>query len=393
MKLLVYSHSFAPNVGGIETIVRSLTRGLAELRGADGKPQFELTLVTQTLAGRDSDDRLLMEFPVIRQPGILRLWKLIRAADVIHLAGPALLPLILARLAGKPVVIEHHGYQAICPNGLLVELPQRKICRGYFQARRYDKCVKCKAREMSWLQGFGSVLAMFPRNFLARRVARNIAISQHQLKRMALPSTLLIYHGVADVADPHPLFSGSANEGKICFAYVGRFVPEKGLGTLLEAAEQLKKQKLEFQLLLIGDGPERVKVEERITRSGLSDVVRCTGFLQGAAFAEVTKTVNVFLMPSSWEETAGLAAIEQMMRGRLVMAARIGGLGEIVGTAGITFEPERADDLANAIGDVLRDPKVIPTRGAKARERARELFIRERMIADHARLYGEIFPS
>ena len=393
MKLLVYSYSFAPNVGGIETIVLSLTRGLAELRGEDGKPQFELTLVTQTPAGRDSDDRLPVEFPVIRQPGILRLWKLIRAADVIHLAGPALLPLILARLAGKPVVIEHHGYQAICPNGLLVELPERKICPGYFQARRYDKCVKCQTCEMSWLQGIGSVLAMFPRNFLARRVARNIAISQHQLKRMTLPSTLLIYHGVADVADPDPLFSGSANEGKICFAYVGRFVPEKGLGTLLEAADQLKKQKLEFQLLLIGDGPERVKVEERITRSGLSDFVRCTGFLQGTAFAEATKTVNVFLMPSSWEETAGLAAIEQMMRGRLVMAARIGRLGEIVGTAGITFDPGRADDLANAIGDVLRDPKVIPTRGAKAKERARELFVRERMIADHARLYGEIFLS
>ena len=75
------------------------------------------------------------------------------------------------------------------------------------------------------------------------------------------------------------------------------------------------------------------------------------------------------------------------------MAARIGGLGEIVGTAGITFDPGRADDLANAIGDVLRDPKVIPTRGAKAKERARELFVRERMIADHARLYGEIFLS
>src|SRR5438477_11902173 len=309
MKLLIYSQSFAPNVGGIETIVLSLARGLAGQRGRDGKPQFELTLVTNTLADKDCDDRLLVEFPVIRRPGILRLWKLVRAAEVIHLAGPALRPLILARVAGKPVVIEHHGYQAICPNGLLVELPERKICPGHFQARRYDKCVKCQACEMSWLQGIGSVLTMFPRNWLARRAERNIAISQHQMKRMELPSALLIYHGVADVADTDAGGSGSANEGKICFAYVGRFVPEKGLGTLLDAVERLKNQRVAFQLLLVGDGPDRVKVEERITRSGLGDVVRCTGFLRGVAFAEATKTVDVFLMPSSWEETAGLAAI------------------------------------------------------------------------------------
>jgi hypothetical protein len=42
---------------------------------------------------------------------------LIRRANVVHLAGPALLPLLLARLFRKPVVVEHHGYQAICPNG------------------------------------------------------------------------------------------------------------------------------------------------------------------------------------------------------------------------------------------------------------------------------------
>jgi glycogen synthase len=45
-------------------------------------------------------------------------------------------------------------------------------------------------------------------------------------------------------------------------------------------------------------------------------------------------------MPSVWEETAGLSAIEQMMRGRLVIASRIAGLGEMVGDAGSRFFPE-----------------------------------------------------
>jgi glycosyltransferase involved in cell wall biosynthesis len=108
MKLLLYSHSFAPRVGGVETIVLSLARGLAELRTVDNRPRFELTLVTETSAG-DFDERSL-EFPVVREPSALALKRLIDAADVIHLAGPALLPLFLAWLSRKPVVLEHHGY-------------------------------------------------------------------------------------------------------------------------------------------------------------------------------------------------------------------------------------------------------------------------------------------
>jgi hypothetical protein len=43
MKLLLYSHFFAPSIGGVETIVLSLARGLAELRDSNGAPEFEIT--------------------------------------------------------------------------------------------------------------------------------------------------------------------------------------------------------------------------------------------------------------------------------------------------------------------------------------------------------------
>jgi hypothetical protein len=49
VKLLFYSHYFAPSIGGVETIVLSLSRGLAELRSSHGLAEFELTLVTETL--------------------------------------------------------------------------------------------------------------------------------------------------------------------------------------------------------------------------------------------------------------------------------------------------------------------------------------------------------
>lgn len=132
MKLLIYSHFFAPSIGGVETVVLSLARGLVELRNAKRAREFEITLVTQTPAGNHEDAS--MPFRVIRRPGFLKLWRLIRSSDIVHVAGPALAPVFLARLACKPYVIEHHGYQATCPNGLLFHHRTQSVCPGHFEA-------------------------------------------------------------------------------------------------------------------------------------------------------------------------------------------------------------------------------------------------------------------
>jgi glycosyltransferase involved in cell wall biosynthesis len=391
MKLLVYSHSFPPNFGGIETIVLSLARGLAEWRGNDPEQQLEVTLVTQTPAG-DFDDRTL-PFLIVRRPGVAKLWRLIRGADVIHLAGPALLPLLLGWLRRKPILIEHHGYQAICPNGLLIHQPDGNICPGHFQSGHYAECYRCQHTEKSWWRSALHLFAMFPRHWIARRAARNIAVSQYVSDRLALPSSLVIYHGIDETPANISPQSASATSKGICFAYVGRLVAEKGLLVLLKAVEIAKRDGGQFQLLLIGDGPERHRLEDIVQQKDLREYVRFTGFMEGSAFADALRRVDVVVMPSAWEEAAGLAAIEQMMRGRLVIASRIGGLGEIIADAALTCEPGSPEDLALRIQEVLQNPGKVQAIGAAARERAHRLFLRDRMIVDHARVYGDVLGA
>jgi glycosyltransferase involved in cell wall biosynthesis len=389
MKLLLYSHSFAPNVGGVETIVLSLARGLAELRTVDNRPRFELTLVTETPAG-DFDGRSL-PFPVVRKPSALALKRLIDAADVTHLAGPALLPLSLAWLSRRPVVLEHHGYQSICPNGLLLHQPDGSICPGHFQARQYWKCIRCQAAEMSWLKSFAQLLLMFPRNLLVRSVACNIAVSRHVSERIVLPRSRVVYHGVENASGSEIAVAEiPPAQGKLRFAYVGRLVAEKGLSVLLQATEILKREKQEFELLMIGDGPQRAHLEALAARAGLGDCVQFTGILEGPALADALGRVHVIVMPSVWEETAGLAAMEHMMRGRLVIASKIGGLCETVGDAGLMCQPRSAGDLARCMREVLCDRSLVATLGRKGRERAQSLFLRDRMIADHVGVYRGI---
>jgi glycosyltransferase involved in cell wall biosynthesis len=235
MNLLIYSHYFAPSVGGVESIVQSLAAGIAELRTTNGYREFNVTVVTETPAGSYDDTKF--PFRVVRRPGAIRLWQLVRASDVIHSAGPAFLPMLLAWLSRKRFVVEHHGYQATCPNGLFVHQPDRAICPGYFQAGRYGECFRCLQSEFSsgWtaakLLGF-----MFPRNWLARAATTNIAVTMHVDHRQKLPRTTVVYHGIEDpLSNP----DRSSSPQKLRIAYVGRLVPEKGIPVLLEAGKIL----------------------------------------------------------------------------------------------------------------------------------------------------------
>ncbi|MCU1241511.1 MAG: hypothetical protein JWO71_2237 [Candidatus Acidoferrum typicum] len=391
MKILFYSHFFAPSVGGVENITRSLADGLSKRRKPDGETEFALTLVTQTAAGDFDDDTL--PFRVVRSPNLIELWRLIRQSEVVHLAGPALAPLLLALLLRKPVVVEHHNYQAICPNGRLVHQPDHSVCPGHFQARHFAECVRCQANEISWIASLMNLLWMFPRYVLTRAAAQNIAVTQHVLERHALPRSSVIYHGIEGSGDDcRADRSGSARSAHetISFAYVGRFISEKGIPILLAASKTLADEGRFFTVKLIGDGPERPKIEEIIRRERLGHYVQITGYLTGAALAGVLCRVDAVVLPSVCEETAGLSLIEQMMRGRAVIASDIGGLAEVVGDAGLKCAPGDAHALAACMRKVLEEPSLLDALGEKGRHRARLYFARERMIEEYARVYRHV---
>jgi glycosyltransferase involved in cell wall biosynthesis len=384
---VIFSHFFAPSVGGVETAVASLALGLAERQ--DGLARFDVSVVTNTPA-KGYDDSTY-PFRVVRLPSFLTLCKLVYGADIIHVAGPALAPLLAAWVMGKPRVIEHHGYQAICPNGLLLEFPQLSLCPGHFQAKAYGKCLKCQSVEMPRGKALLKLLLMFARRFLVKSATAHIAITDHVLRRHALPSSERIYYGIPE-ATPDEAFTTESLD-RFCFAYLGRFVAEKGITVLLQAAELLKQEGFNFQVDLIGDGPDRTRIESFISEKRLTDYVRITGYLTGPALRETLKDCRAIVMPSVWEETAGLSAIEQMMRGRLVIASEIGGLGEVVADAGLLCVPGDAVSLASQMRVALSDGRLVASLGAGARIRAQQLFGRERMIRDHANLYRRLLDG
>lgn len=384
MRVLIYTHAIAPKIGGVETYVMLLAQGLARETARSG---LQVTVATPTPAG-DWDDSAL-PFHLVREPGLATLLKLLWHADVIHLAGPTFLPMLLGLLFRKQVVVEHDGYQACCPNGLLLDERTKSVCPGHFMAGRYSECMGCNGANAGLGRSLTMLLLTFARRWLCAHATRNVAPSVHVGRRVAMPRTLNIHHGVPE--PPAILQSGNGHPtSPLCFGYVGRLVSEKGVPVLLGAARELIARGYDFRLKIIGDGPERQNLEEMTQGYGLRSRTLFTGYLHGDALHDALQGVPVTVMPSVWEDVAPLAAIEHMLHGRLLIASDIGGLAELVDGTGLKFPAGDAEGLASCLQRVLDEPNLAKSLGGKARERALRLFLAERMVAEHLALYQNL---
>jgi glycosyltransferase involved in cell wall biosynthesis len=384
MKLLLYSHFFAPSIGGIETIVLSLARRLAGLRGPNGKARFDITVVTETPV-ENFDDRAL-PFRVVRQPGLVRLWTLIREAELVDVAGPAFWPLLLPLVARKKLVVEHHGFQAICPNGQLLIEPSGAPCPGHFMAGRHGQCFRCNSNS-GWLSSVKLWAFTFIRRWLCQHAEQNVTPTVWLGELLKLPKTAPIPHGLEPLAAPgHP----AKTPDVFVIAFQGRLVTAKGVRVLLEAARKLKEQGRKFQLVIIGGGPERNALEDTVRDADMSSCVHFAGRLRPAELEAALGLANVVVVPSLGGEVFGLVVAENMQRGLPVIASDIGAFTEVLGEEGLTFRTGDAEELSRRLARVMDDPSLATKLGHAGRRRALQLFDLDRMISAHAQLYQRV---
>lgn len=176
-------------------------------------------------------------------------------------------------------------------------------------------------------------------------------------------------------------------ESNTIIGILGRLVPGKGHGVLLEAVSRLNGGPTGPRLLIVGDGPEQEPLDAHAGRVGVSDRVLFAGFRTDVP--AVLSALDVVVLASTHTEVLPLSVMEAMAAGRAVVATSVGGVPEIVedGRSGLLVPPGDADALATALRRLIADPALRAELGRAAALRVQQQFTLPRMVAEMERVY------
>ena len=312
MKVLFSSYTFAPNVGGIESVSAILAEKFAEAG-------HDVDLITETEgenaerptpnAQRPTEGNYL----VTRRPSFSKLMRLLNWCDLLFQNNISLRSLILALLLRKRVIVVHQ----------------------------------------TWLRNVTGEIGWNNRLKLAllHRVT-NVAISQAILDHIKVSARI--------IGDPYDdsvfrLLPDVVRDKTLVF--LGRLVSDKGADLLLQAMKILHEDSLKPDLTIIGSGPEEQNLQRLAHELGLDRQVTFAGPKAGEELATLLNRHRILVVPSRWPEPFGIVALEGIACGCAVVGSRDGGLKEAIGPCGVTFENGNQNALANCIAKLLLDPE------------------------------------
>jgi glycosyltransferase involved in cell wall biosynthesis len=190
-----------------------------------------------------------------------------------------------------------------------------------------------------------------------------------------------IYNGVPDLdAEAAPRLAAGPIVGA-----VGRLAFQKGFDLLLRAMRDVEAA----TLVLIGDGEDRMQLQELATRLGVAGRTIWAGWSDDVR-AHV-RSFDVFVLPSRFEGFP-LAVLEALLAKKPVVATDVGSVGEavITGETGFLVPPDDVDALAAAIRQLLADDQLQHRMGERGRQLVLSRFTAAQMARSFSELYGEL---
>ena len=227
----------------------------------------------------------------------------------------------------------------------------------------------------------------FVERTLTRRASRVIAITRALrrfcVEQVGLPEAKVdvVHYGLDEI----PAWTdgdGAPPDGRFVLV-VGRLVEQKGVDVAIRALAELQD---DVRLAVLGEGPERLRLEQLARELGVADRLLLPGRVGDVA--AWLRAAELVLHPVRWEGF-GLAVLEAMLAGRPVVASAVSAVPELVldGETGILVRPDDAIALAAAVAGLLANPEVAASMGAAGRRRAEREFSVARMAAATLRVY------
>lgn len=373
-----------PGGGGIRHVVEEHAAMLAK-RGWDVR---RVHLCPSGMAPSPADD--VVHVSLASRPGAqnresAHLSSALRGADLLHLhlgfltLSPRHLEIMAA---AAPTLAFLHDVSPFA------RLPEARVCgnrKGGESLRRIER-----------------LIATLPYRSLRRELWR---VLLRQTVGLVAPSAFLKTLAIRSGADesqlyrvPHPMVRSRSDITPLPDApvllFCGRLSREKGAIVLMEAFANLRCR--EAKLIVLGEGPERQRIERMALRDGVAGRVQFLGQIPHAGVTEQVARARIVVHPSLIPEGFGMSGVEAMQLGRPVAGFGLGGTAEWLrdGETGLVAETVDAKGLARAVDRLLSSPDLAVRLGGLARRFVEANFSydavgRELDSLSHAALSGD----
>lgn len=255
-------------------------------------------------------------------------------------------PAIFAALRRTRTVLNLAYYKPVCPTGHKL-LPDGTIC----QVRAGVPCLRnhCLSPPR-WLREQPRYALIRAAIESADAVVTCSRFMRGELARAGVAARFLPW----PIDPPSPGFARTPVNEPL-FLFTGRLSEEKGVDVLLRALAQLGDRGRRARLRIVGDGPERPRLEALAASLGLASDVEFVGRVPREQVEQELATAWALVAPSTWAEPLGLTALEAIVRGVPVVASATGGFAETVrpDVSGLLFPNGDVQALADRLEDVM----------------------------------------
>jgi phosphatidylinositol alpha-1,6-mannosyltransferase len=335
-RTLLITHDFPPRVGGIQSFVHNL---------AVRQPADSVVVYTVTAPGAEAFDAQ-QPFEVIREDTRLLLpvpAVLCRAVDI-----------------ARSNKCDRVWFGTAAPLGLLAADLRKKAGIGRILGQTHG-------HDIAWaaLPGARSVLRRIGRNvdvvtYLGEYTRVRLARALSNLEQLAPGVDTELYHPGVDGSPVRERYGLTGRPVVVC---VSRLIPRKGQDVLLRALPLVRRSVPDASLLIVGDGPDRERLERQADDAGLGDAAVFTGAVESAELPAHYAAGDVFAMPCRTRragqdiEGLGIVYLEASATGLPVVAGSSGGAPDAVreGETGYVVDGRDATAVAERLVTILQD--------------------------------------
>jgi glycogen(starch) synthase len=377
MRILMLTWEYPPLTGGAAAHVDGLSRAL-DHAGHD------VVVLTVGSAGGAADGvrvlRATAELPWIAEDDLVA-----SAASANH----HLVRLTTALEKWRPDVVHAHNWQCSWSATTIAALYGVPLVTTFHTTLRSQHGGRIPPGEPSTIHAVESWLAhgsnqlIAPSTFMSREVLTGFEVPADRI------------HRVPNGIDPTWWSTGEWPETRPPLVLTwGRVQYEKGFQVLARAMSTLRSRIPDVECIIAGRGSYLPELQSQVDIEGVSDIVRLVGFVPDVKLRDLVHRAGCVVIPSLYEPF-GIVGLETLAGGAPLIAARTGGLAELIADtgAGLLFEPGNAAELANCIERVLSDPQLADSMRARGTALLRARYSWTAIALATAQIYAGTTPA